>query len=118
MFFKFNERKRWNQFCLIDSERRYVKASAGPPENITLFVLNTCPIPPPIPIREHINNRIYKKRKRKKKNKKDKTKKSLRKNVNLKERKKANKSDQDSQNEDKRNSGFLSKEEFIKKNIW
>ena len=66
-------------------------------------------------LRDHINNRNYKEKKEEEKNKKDKIKKSLRKSANIREKKKANNSDQDSQSENRRNSGFLSKEEVIKK---
>ena len=66
-------------------------------------------------LRDHINNRNYKEKKDEEKNKKDKIKKSLRKSANIREKKKANNSDQDSHSEKKRNSGFLSKEEVIKK---
>ena len=65
-------------------------------------------------LREHIKGN-YKEKKEEEKNKKDKIKKSLKKSENLRGKKKENNSDQDSQNEDRRNSGFLSKEEVIKK---
>ena len=68
-------------------------------------------------LRDHINNRNYKEKKEDEKNRKDKLKKSLKKSINSKDKLKErhNNSDQDSKNEERRQSGFLSKEEVLKK---
>ena len=66
-------------------------------------------------LRDHINNRNYKEKKEEEKNKKDKIKKSVKKSTNSKDKDKNNNSDQDSKTEDRRQSGFLSKDEVMKK---
>ena len=66
-------------------------------------------------LRDHINNRNYKEKKEEEKNKKEKIKKSVKKSTNSKDKEKGRNSDQDSKNEDRRQSGFLSKDEVMKK---
>ena len=66
-------------------------------------------------LRDHINNRNYKEKKEEEKNKKDKIKKSIKKSTNSKDKDKDNNSDKDSKTEDRRQSGFLSKDEVMKK---
>ena len=66
-------------------------------------------------LRDHINNRNYKEKKEEEKNKKDKIKKSIKKSTNSKDKDKDNNSDKDSKTEGRRQSGFLSKDEVMKK---
>ena len=66
-------------------------------------------------LRDHINNRHYKEKKEEEKNK-YKSRKILKKSTNSKDKGKEKNEEKDSQNqEDRRQSGFLSKEEVIKK---